>query len=112
MWGSDYTMSIVPSPCPKALWSEYRRAVVDGERDRDHAISAWCYEKTPKRKAARTSRKRIRAKLTKLGLVRPGEEVHHRNGDATDNSFANLEILTASAHRRRHMAQRRAKAVK
>ena len=107
-------MSIVPSPCPKALWSEYRRAVVDGERDRDHAISAGCYEKTAKCRAARNARKANREKFVKKGLVAVGDglEIHHRNGDATDNSFANLEILRASAHRRRHMAQRRAKAVK
>ena len=95
-------MSVVPAKCPAGLWRIYRWAVVNGEAERNHAISAWCYEKKPKRKAARNSRKRVRSKLAKAGAVRPGEEIHHRNHDPMDNSPSNLEVLTASAHRRKH----------
>jgi len=36
----------------------------------------------------------------------PNEVVHHRNGDKTDNTPTNLEVLTASSHIKHHNADR------
>lgn len=35
-------------------------------------------------------------------LVDPSNHVHHRDGDKLNNELSNLEVLTASEHRRRH----------
>ncbi len=108
MWVSDYTMSIVPPPCPRALWKEYRRAVINGERERDYAISAACYENTPKRKAARNARHANREKFAKKGLVAVGDglEIHHLDGNPANNRSQNLMVLTASAHKKHHSRAR------
>jgi hypothetical protein len=37
--------------------------------------------------------------------LRPGEEVHHRNGDRTDDRRENLEALTRREHAQRHPDQ-------
>lgn len=37
----------------------------------------------------------------------PGETLHHRNGDKSDNRLGNLELITRSAHGAMHSAQRR-----
>lgn len=42
--------------------------------------------------------------------LRPGEEVHHRNGDKTDNRPENLQVLTLVEHRRLHGRQKLAEA--
>lgn len=39
-------------------------------------------------------------------LLQPGEEVHHKNGDKTDDRPGNLEVLTKSEHMRHHLSQR------
>ena len=31
------------------------------------------------------------------------EHVHHKNNDPTDNRIENLEVLSNSAHRKKHM---------
>lgn len=36
----------------------------------------------------------------------PGEEVHHRNGDQTDDRSENLEVLGAAEHHDRHVQAR------
>lgn len=38
--------------------------------------------------------------------VPPGNHVHHRNGDKTDNRLENLEVLAAAEHVRGHAAKR------
>jgi transposase-like protein len=44
----------------------------------------------------------------KLGrLLRPGEVVHHRNGDRLDNRMENLEILEHRIHSRHHASEQR-----
>lgn len=108
MWPLAYIMSVVPAPCPKALWRSYRRAVVNGERERDYAISAWCYEKRPKRKAARNARNANRRQFAKKGFVAVGDglEVHHRNHNPLDNRTSNLQIIRASQHRKLHARSR------
>lgn len=40
-------------------------------------------------------------------LLRPGEVVHHRNGDRVDNRPANLVLLTRRDHGRAHAAEAR-----
>lgn len=40
------------------------------------------------------------------GPVPDGHQVHHRNGDKTDNRTGNLELLSAAEHARRHMMSR------
>ncbi|MFC1753244.1 HNH endonuclease [Thermoproteota archaeon] len=40
------------------------------------------------------------------GKVREGHEVHHQNGDKTDNRRANLTVLPRSTHRRIHKKSR------
>ena len=39
-------------------------------------------------------------------LTDPSLEVHHRNGDKTDNRPQNLEVLSTAEHARRHLAER------
>lgn len=40
-------------------------------------------------------------------LLTEGEIVHHKNGDHTDNSPKNLEVMTQAEHARLHMIERR-----
>ena len=42
-----------------------------------------------------------------LRRLEPGEVVHHRNGDRTDNRLENLELLAASEHSALHVAKAR-----
>lgn len=101
-------MSVFPAPCPRGLWKIYRRAVVNGEIERDYAISAWCYEKQPKRKAARNARNANRSKFIKEGLVAVGDgtHVHHKNHNPLDNRRSNLQVIRASHHRKLHAKSR------
>ena len=104
---SKHAASILP--CDPKVWREYRRAVVNGERPRDYAISAECYENRPKRKAARNARHSNRSKFTKAGLVAVGDgrEIHHVNHNPLDNRLSNLQVLSAVAHRKQHSRERR-----
>lgn len=46
---------------------------------------------------------------TKLGrALKPGEIVHHKDGDKHNNEPSNLEVMTQSEHARAHLAERRA----
>ena len=100
----DPEMSVVPGPCPRALWKAYRDAVVNGEMKRDYAISAWCYDQTPKRKAARNARHSNREKFARKGLVAVGDgkHVHHVDGNPFNNDPRNLRVVSADAHRKLH----------
>ena len=41
--------------------------------------------------------------------LRPGEVIHHKNGDITDNRVENLELISAqSEHMRSHMTKEKA----
>lgn len=40
------------------------------------------------------------------GPVPPGMEIHHKNGDWTDNSFPNMELISKSEHMRLHASIR------
>ena len=40
------------------------------------------------------------------GPIPPGHDVHHRDGDGTNNDIANLECVPASEHQRAHALQR------
>ena len=97
-------MSVVPGPCPPALWKRYRDAVVNGDRERDYAISAWCYENKPKRKAARNARHSNRDKFARMGLVTVGDgtHIHHLDENPFNNDPRNLQVVSAGAHRKLH----------
>jgi hypothetical protein len=41
-----------------------------------------------------------------IATPRPGEIVHHRDGDPTNNDLENLEIMTQADHARLHMPER------
>ena len=47
-------------------------------------------------------RKEARAKLKKEGKVKAGEDVHHKNGDATDNRRSNIEATSRKYNRSRN----------
>jgi hypothetical protein len=38
--------------------------------------------------------------------IPPGHHIHHRDGDVTNNTLANLECLSASDHQRQHYPER------
>ena len=44
-------------------------------------------------------RKAARETLQKEGKVKAGQDVHHKNGDATDNRRSNLEATSRSYNR-------------
>ena len=44
-------------------------------------------------------RKAAREKLKKEGKVKSGQDVHHKNGDATDNRRSNIEATSRSYNR-------------
>ena len=43
------------------------------------------------------------------GPIPPGHDIHHRNGDRTDNRHENLEIIPHSQHASMHNKERHAK---
>ena len=94
--------------CDWIAYQRYRDLRVRGARvPRNSRMSYACEGPVQKRK--RALRRANRDGARRLGLVRKGDgtQVHHRNGNVFDNRPCNLQILTASAHRRLHRRQRR-----
>lgn len=44
--------------------------------------------------------------IDNFGAIPDGMEIHHKNGDWTDNTTDNLELTTRSVHQRNHMMER------
>ena len=89
--------------CDWLAYQMYRTARVKGKAPRNHQLSYAC--ESSKRRRARELRARNRAKAIRRGVVRRGDghlHLHHRNGNAFDNRSANLQVVTASHHRRIH----------
>ena len=47
-------------------------------------------------------RKKARAKLKKEGKVKAGQDVHHKNGNPTDNRRSNIEATSRKYNRSRN----------
>lgn len=92
--------------CDWLAYQMYRTARVKGKVPRNHQLSYAC--ESGKRRRARELRGRNRAKAIRRGVVRRGDatEIHHRNCNAFDNRSANLQVVTASHHRRIHAKAR------
>ena len=48
---------------------------------------------------------RVVAEMVIRRELLPGEVVHHKNSDRTDNRPENIEVLTRAEHSRRHMKE-------
>ena len=62
-------------------------------------------EVTPLQKKHRREmahRKAAREQLKKEGAVRKGQDVHHKNGNALDNSRSNLQAVSVKYNRSRN----------
>ena len=61
------------------------------------------YHSQPEQKKKRAQRNKARRKMAKAGLVKKGDgkDVHHKNGNASDNRKSNLAIMSKSKNRSR-----------
>ena len=62
-------------------------------------------DQTPEQQRHRremAGRKKARAKLKKEGKVKAGQDVHHKNGNPTDNRRSNIEATSRKYNRSRN----------
>ena len=59
------------------------------------------YQSNPEQKKRRAERNSARRKMERLGNVKKGDnkDVHHRNGNTSDNSSSNLVVMDKSKNR-------------
>lgn len=58
-----------------------------------HKAQERAYNRTPKRAKAIASRVQARRNMKKDGKMVAGHDVHHKDGDATNNSKSNLKVV-------------------
>lgn len=62
------------------------------------------YNSTPEQKKRRAARNHTRALMIKKGAVRKGDgnDVDHKDGNPSNKSASNLQVMSASANRSKH----------
>ena len=119
----DYLLEILPGAPPKtsytkflkrlkrlsvprkrALWEIYKEASIEGLIEEDSRVKYRIFDMLPEEKEKTKARRRNRKLFEDLGLVtkHDGNEIHHKDGNALNNSPKNLKVVNAAEHRCEH----------
>lgn len=81
------------------------QAYIDYKGERFHLQSSKrYYQSGDKNQPIRSLHRRIWTEF--FGAIPDGYEIHHKNGDWTDNDPSNLDCLPSTVHQRQHMLER------